>query len=260
MHVIIPLLTLLIILVPRIYSIEAGKPINAIIIGGSSGIGKGTALETVKRGGKCIIVSSNKEKLEKAANEIHSIIGRSDDSSDKSIFTEVLDVTDEEAVSKFAQKLDDKSPGSIGEIKWDGLVFSAAGRAPHGSIETLPTSETKSLFDTKFWGAYLSAKYISKHLSQGGCIVFVGGVLNRRPGINCSPLASVNGALEGLTRSLALELGPKIRVNCLSPGFCDTERFDHMPIERKDAMLRNTAESLPLKRYVNGISYFHHVQ
>lgn len=57
-----------------------------------------------------------------------------------------------------------------------------------------------------------------------------------------------NGALEGLTRSLALELGPRLRVNCLSPGFCETERFDHMDKDRKAAMLANTADSLPLRR------------
>ena len=34
----------------------------------------------------------------------------------------------------------------------------------------------------------------------------------------------------------------------MSPGFCDTERFDHMDAERKAAMLANTAASLPLKR------------
>ena len=60
--------------------------------------------------------------------------------------------------------------------------------------------------------------------------------------------AAVNGALEGLTRALALEFGPRLRVNCLSPGFCDTERFDHMPAARKAAMLANTAASLPLRR------------
>ena len=39
-----------------------------------------------------------------------------------------------------------------------------------------------------------------------------------------------------------------MRVNCLSPGFCDTERFDHMDDERRSAMLQNTAASLPLRR------------
>jgi len=102
--------------------------------------------------------------------------------------------------------------------------------------------------DIKFWGAYHCAKHIVPKLRDGGACVFVSGVLNRRPGINCSPLACTNGALEGLTRSLALEFGPRIRVNCMSPGFCDTERFDHMDAERKKAMLENTADSLPLKR------------
>ena len=73
-------------------------------------------------------------------------------------------------------------------------------------------------------------------------------MLNRRPGVNSAPLACVNGALEGLTRSLALDLGPRLRVNCLSPGFCDTERFDHLDADRKARMLANTADSLPLKR------------
>lgn len=73
-------------------------------------------------------------------------------------------------------------------------------------------------------------------------------MLNRRPGVNSAPLACVNGALEGLTRSLALDLGPRLRVNCLSPGFCDTERFDHLDADRKARMLENTADSLPLKR------------
>jgi len=87
--------------------------------------------------------------------------------------------------------------------------------------------------------------------AAGGSIVLVAGVLNRRPGANCAPLAAVNGALEGLARSLALDLGPDLRVNCLSPGFCDTERFDHMDPEKKAAMLANTAASLPLGRVGN---------
>ena len=85
-------------------------------------------------------------------------------------------------------------------------------------------------------------------IMQTPAVIFVAGILNRRPGKNCVPLAMANGALEGLTRSLALEWGPNIRVNCMSPGFCDTERFDHMPSTTKQAMMDNTAASLPLQR------------
>ena len=82
------------------------------------------------------------------------------------------------------------------------------------------------------------AKYGARCLKPGGAIVFVSGCLNRRPGLNCSPLGSANGAIEALTRSLALELGPKLRVNCLCPGFVDTERFDHLPPDRKASIRR----------------------
>eukprot|EP00961_Rhodomonas_salina_P247271 3340849-Rhodomonas_salina.2 len=99
-----------------------------------------------------------------------------------------------------------------------------------------------------------------------------GGVLrDRRAGLNCSPLSSVNGAVEGLTRALALELGPRLRIRdcadmkkpqrthtdpyreikAIEPhsGFVDTERFDHMPAEKKQKMLevssRQTCRAMP---------------
>ena len=210
-------------------------------------MGKAVAVSTVARGGNALIVSRSKEKLEKAVLEIRS---KAMEYQPKmpigEIKTAILDVTDEDAIQKFAtEKMDDVARNGY---YYDALVFSAAGKAPHGPITELSTSETRELFETKFWGAYNCAKYISPCIRDKGSIVFVSGVLNRRPGINCSPLASTNGALEGLTRALALELGDRLRVNCLSPGFCETERFDHMDEEKKKGMLKNTADSLPLKR------------
>lgn len=208
-------------------------PPNVVVIGGSSGMGKAAAVAAVQRGGKALIISRSKNKLQKAAQEIREKAGKSADDDISCVATAVLDATDEAAVERFASELDSEY--------WDGLVVSAAGKAPHGPVTTLPTESTRDLFESKFWTAYHCAKHIGPRLREGGAIAFVAGVLNRRPGMNCAPLASTNGALEGLTRALALEMGPRLRVNCLSPGFCDTERFDHMDPERKAAMLANTA-------------------
>lgn len=212
---------------------------NIIVVGGSSGMGKAAAIAAIQRGGKALIVSRSEEKLIAAAEQIRTA-SRSSGSDENCVTTAVLDATDEAAVEKFVSCLDDC---------WDGLVVSAAGRAPHGPVTKLPTESTRKLFESKFWTAYHCAKHISTKLREEGAICFVAGVLNRRPGLNCAPLAAVNGSLEGLTRALALELGPKLRVNCLSPGFCDTERFDHMDPDKKAAMLANTADSLLLKRW-----------
>ena len=227
------------------------RPPNVIIVGGSSGMGKACAMTTVQHGGRVLLISRSADKLAKAREEIISTCGILDPSI---VTTAVLDATDEDAVRSFAsssshfQTDEANNEEHQHHPQWDGLVYTAAGRAPHGPITSLPTSDTRSILDSKFWGAYYCAKFLSQKLRDGGAIVFTAGVLNRRPGMNCVPLAITNGALEGMTRALALEFGPRLRVNCLSPGFCDTERFDHMDAQMKEAMLRNTADSLPLKR------------
>mmetsp|Transcript_9098 Transcript_9098/g.15249 ORF Transcript_9098/g.15249 Transcript_9098/m.15249 type:complete len:295 (-) Transcript_9098:72-956(-) len=210
---------------------------SVIVVGGSSGMGKACASAIVNRGGHVMLVSRSLEKLQSAKL---AILAANPDLEATRVQTQCLDASEEEQVAKFASKL------PAGE--WDGLCISAAGTAPHGAITALATADTKELFSSKFWVAYHCCKYIGPKLADGGAIAMVAGVLNRRPGINCVPLATVNGALEGLTRALALEFGPRLRVNALSPGFCDTERFDHIPANKKAAMLANTADSLPLKR------------
>ena len=206
---------------------------NTIVVGGSSGMGAAAALATVENGGRCMLVSRSKAKLDRAKSSLLEKVPSAD------IETRVLDATNEQEVQDFASNLDSG--------QWDGLVISAAGRAPHGPFIDLPTKDARDMLETKFWTAYHCSKYISVKLKDGGSVVFVAGILNRRPGMNCSPLAIANGALEGLTKSLALEWGPRLRCNCLSPGFCDTERFDHLSEDRKQAMFTNTAASLPLQ-------------
>jgi len=201
-------------------------------------MGKAAAKEVVRHGGKVLIVSRNQDKLDKAKKEILAEVGEVAD--DASVSTGQLDNTDESAVKSFFENLD--------EGVYSSIVISAADRAVHGAFLDLDSDKVKGLFESKFWGAYNCAKYVAPKLADGGSIVFFSGVLNRRPGVNCSPLASVNGAIEGLTRALALELGPRLRVNCFSPGFMDTERFDHMDEGKRAAMLESTAQSLPLYR------------
>jgi len=202
-------------------------------------MGKAAAAAVVARGGRVLCVSRSTDKLAAARSEIVKNTGCVDVLC---VQTYVMDASDEASVEEFARS------SILADFAPDGLVVSAAGAAPHGPITSLPTADTQSLFGSKFWSAYHCCKHLAPLLTDGGSIALVAGLLNRRPGINCVPLATVNGALEGLTRALALEFGPRLRVNCLSPGFCDTERFDRMEPSKKAAMLANTAESLPLKR------------
>jgi len=225
----------------------AAAPPNVICVGGSSGMGKAAALEAVLRGGRVLLVSRNHTKLEAARREIleqAAAAAPADCPPDASMVDIcAVDCMDETAVQQFAA-----TQLEPGQHCWDCLVVSAAGPAAHGPVAALPVKDARYMMDTKFWTAYACAKYVGPRLRDGGAVVLVAGVLNRRPGVNCAPLAIANGALEGLTRALALEWGPRLRVNCLSPGFCDTERFDRMDRDKKAQMLAHTAASLPLQR------------
>ena len=154
-------------------------------------MGKAAAVAVASRGGSVLIASRSQEKLDSAAEEIRLAV------PNVQLTTRVLDASDEMAVQAFGAELDAQ------EHQWDALICTAAGKAPHGPIGEVPTSDTADLFASKFWTAHNSCKHIAPRLTDGGAVALTAGVLNRRPGLNCSPLAAVNGALElNLARTL----------------------------------------------------------
>uniref|UniRef100_A0A0G4GT13 Uncharacterized protein n=1 Tax=Chromera velia CCMP2878 TaxID=1169474 RepID=A0A0G4GT13_9ALVE len=211
---------------------------RVIIVGGSSGMGRGCARAVVRAGGRAVICSRSQEKLDKAARNMAEAAANPKAGLEQ-VETRVLDFTEETAVESFFSGLEEKSV--------DALVVTALGPAAHGPFLSQPTEDFRRMMENKFFGPLFCAKHGARVLKDGGGIVFVSGILSQRPGKNCSALSGANGAIEGLTRALALELGPRLRVNCLSPGFVDTERFDRMDPQRKDVMLQSVAASVPLK-------------
>jgi 3-oxoacyl-[acyl-carrier protein] reductase len=83
---------------------------------------------------------------------------------------------------------------------------------------------------------------LSEH---SGCIITISSMWGLR-GASCeSGYAASKAALIGLSRSLAVELGPSgIRVNCIAPGVIDTEMLDELPPGVKDTL----ADETPLGR------------
>lgn len=85
-------------------------------------------------------------------------------------------------------------------------------------------------------------------LADGGSITLVSGALSKRPGKGSTALAVANAALEAAVKGLANDLGPRLRVNCVSPGLVDTEIWDGMPPERKAGMLAGFGAAIPAGR------------
>ena len=203
---------------------------HVVIVGGSGGIGRATAAAVLALGGRVTILSRNEDKLRRAASDL----GQGD-----RVAWKVLDVMEDAAVTRYF--------GSVADASVDHLVITASS-VVHGPFTGPPTGHLRGMFEVKFWGPVKVARGCLPKLVDGGSITFFSGVLSRRPGINCSMLGAVNAAVEGLTRSLALELGPRLRVNCCSPGMVRTDAYAGMPEEQREAMYRATGESLPVGR------------
>jgi NAD(P)-dependent dehydrogenase (short-subunit alcohol dehydrogenase family) len=77
--------------------------------------------------------------------------------------------------------------------------------------------------------------------------VLTSGMASRRPQKGRSMASSVCGAVEALTRSLAVELAP-LRVNLVCPGLVKTELWDGMAAEAREAMYRRAEQNLLVGR------------
>lgn len=197
----------------------AGKKI--VVVGGSSGIGLSTAEMAKHEGADVIISSRNVERLDKAADALNAIAIPADVTSDDSI---------------------EKPFRSCGPV--DHVVVTAA-QLRTGPFKTVSMEDVRGTMEGKFWGAWRVAKFAE--IRPGGSLTLVSGFLSVRPRPNSAVVSAANGALESLSRALALELAP-VRVNCVSPGIIDTPIRAAMPEEARRDMLAKTAASLPVGR------------
>jgi NAD(P)-dependent dehydrogenase (short-subunit alcohol dehydrogenase family) len=197
----------------------AGKKV--VVVGGSSGIGLATAEMAKAEGADVVIASRNAEKVKAAADKIGA----------KGM---IVDVTNEKSVADLF--------GAIGPV--DHVVVSAA-QLRTGPFKTVAMDDVRATFEGKFWGTWRCAR--AAEIKPGGSLSLVSGFLSVRPRPNSAIVSSANGALESLTRALALELKP-IRVNCVSPGIIDTPIRAAMPEAARKEMLAKAAAGLPVGR------------
>ena len=194
---------------------------TVVVVGGSSGIGLATAEIAKREGADVVIASRNPDRLKVASDKIAA----------KAIPT---DVTDDASVAELFAK--------CGPV--DHVVVTAA-QLRSGPFKTVSMADVRSTMEGKFWGAWRVAR--EANIRPGGSLTLVSGFLSVRPRPAAAIVGAANGALESLTRSLALELAP-VRVNCVSPGIIDTPIRAAMPEAARQEMLAKVAAGLPVGR------------
>jgi NAD(P)-dependent dehydrogenase (short-subunit alcohol dehydrogenase family) len=115
-------------------------------------------------------------------------------------------------------------------VRWagrlDGVVNNAGIADPHiAPIEKLPLAVWQRYLDTNLTGAFLVAKHAVPHLRKTrGSIINLGSTRALQSEPHTEAYAATKGGIVALTHALAVSLGPKVRVNCISPGWIEVGR------------------------------------
>lgn len=199
---------------------------RVVVIGGSSGIGLAAAQRLAQLGAAVTIAGRSPDKLAAAAKALPS-----------RVTSATLDCIDAAAVAHFF--------ASAGPI--DHVVVSLAGGAALGPFTAVTEPAFRSTFDGKFWPYVNVMQAAAPLLSAGGSLTLVTGASAIAATPGAASLAAVNGALEGMIKTLAVELAP-LRVNAVSPGLTDTAAWQRIPDDIREQMYAKAAAETPAGR------------
>lgn len=186
---------------------------NVLITGGTRGIGEAISREFAKKGYNLIINYVNsKEKAEKLKNEL-------EEKYNINVLTVQADLADEKAIKNMVDKAIDKF------AKIDVLVNNA-GIIIDKEFEEKTIEDWKQTLNINLIAPFILTKLIGKEMvkNKSGAIINISSI----NGINTYHPSSVDydaskSGLISLTFDSAVEFSPYVRVNCIAPGWVDTE-------------------------------------
>jgi 3-oxoacyl-[acyl-carrier protein] reductase len=182
----------------------------AVITGAGSGMAKASARLFAKEGASIVAADLNEEAVKITVSEIEAAGG-------KAIAAKV-DVADEESV-KSLMALAVKTYGKI------HILFNVAGRPQFSTpIQDVPSADFRNILNVNVMGPWLCAKYAIDELKKtgDGVILNISSVASLRPRGGTCCYSSSKGAINTMSRALAVEFAPEVRVNTIMPGPTDT--------------------------------------
>src|SRR5947199_1682403 len=186
----------------------------ALVTGGTSGIGKTTAIEFARAGAKVVLTGRRDKEGGQVVAEIKKLGG------------DAAFVREDVAKDADVKAMVDFTVDRFGRLD---VAFNNAGVEWKGPLEQATEAEYRRVFDINVWGVLNSMRHeIPVMLKNGGgAIVNTSSVAGHVGLAQVSVYIASKHAVEGLTKSLALEFAKQnIRINAIAPGAIATEMFD----------------------------------
>lgn len=177
-----------------------------IVTGGAQGIGKGIVKSLFDKGMSVVIADIDSAAAQETTSEFNN---------PKKVRPIPTDVSDELSV----QKMIIRTLEYFGRI--DALINNAGIAAPlSGPIEELSLKDWNRVIGINLTGAFLCTKHALPALQKKrGSIVNIASTRALQSESNTEAYAASKGGIVALTHAMAVSLGPKVRVNCISPGW-----------------------------------------
>jgi NAD(P)-dependent dehydrogenase (short-subunit alcohol dehydrogenase family) len=172
-----------------------------LVTGGSRGIGRGIAASFVAAG--ATVVTCGRSEADALEGTTHL----------------VCDVRDPEAVDAMV----DSIVATHGRLD---VVVNNAGGAPAADAATASPRFHDKIIGLNLNAPLLVAQSAHRVMSEGGSIINITSISAHRPAPTIAAYAAAKAGLESLTKSLAMEWGPTVRVNAIEVGLCRTEQTD----------------------------------
>jgi NAD(P)-dependent dehydrogenase (short-subunit alcohol dehydrogenase family) len=176
----------------------------AVVTGASSGIGAETARVMAACGARVVAVGRDKDRLSETVEAIGAAGGDAEGV--------VVDVRDEGAVETIM--------AAAGE-RIDVLCL-AAGQFHSAPLHATALEDLDELWATHVRAPFRLVQGALDRLSDGACVLFYSSTVAQVGFAPYAAYTAVKGAVEAMSRSLAIELAPRVRVNTMVPGFTAT--------------------------------------
>jgi 3-oxoacyl-[acyl-carrier protein] reductase len=212
----------------------------ALVTGGATGIGASAVLALARAGYDVALnYSSSEAAARKTAAEAEKLGAKT--------LVIKCDVSDEPGVRAMLKQVKDK----FGRL--DVLVNNAGTTASWKpkDLDTLSLDEWDRVFAVNVRGLFQVTRAAVPMLKESkGCVINTASIVGLRPGPQPLPYAASKAAVVNMTKTLAWNLGPEIRVNAVAPGWMEGDWMKRMLKDKYEDLMGKRAKATPLKRVV----------
>lgn len=227
----------------------------AVISGGTSGIGLAAAAKLAADGARVYILGRSRAKGEAAVRQLQEAIGaaalsRSDAQTQGEAFFVPCDVSKAASCKEAVAKIGEREKSLLREQQAHiDILINSAGVYAEQRLENMTEADYAAIMDTNVKGTLLLTQACLPLMYGGGSIINIASDAGVSGNYGCPVYCASKGAVVSLTRALALDLAPQIRVNCVCPADVDTPLLARQLVDANGGYtLADMEASYPLGR------------